>query len=273
MLAFSSFQPLALTLRVPVVARATSRAFTTAVATGPDSYSDDNCFLFETEDGRKYVCTENPGELAWFMGVDESSLVSGPKPDDMKYVGAQTVQQLRLNLLLTYAPAPRCHSLIECSEDWTHNGTPEWVCVEKESASATDAPPKFNPLHTLLGRASAVATEPSAAESDGSLAEDEDEEDACYLVETGEGTKYICTDEPAELAWFLGLDETALKRGAKPDDLNLVECAEEWSHTGTPEWVCRTQEEAGVVRPAPKFKPLRSLAKAVTRISGGAKGE
>ena len=61
------------------------------------------------------------------------------------------------------------------------------------------------------------------------------------------------------------------EKGAKPDDLELVECAEDWSHNGTPEWVCRAQEEAGVVRPAPKFKPLRSLAQAVSRISGGTK--
>tara|TARA_B110001452_G_scaffold237271_1_gene217025 strand:+ start:1619 stop:2161 length:543 start_codon:yes stop_codon:yes gene_type:complete len=165
------------------------------------------------------------------------------------------------------ACTPCRHSLVECAEDWTHNGTPEWVCVE-ESTSAADAPKKFKPLQTLLkgGRASAAA-----AASDESAGEDVDDEDACYLLDTDEGTKYVCTDEPAELAWFLGLEETALKKGAKPDDLELVECAEDWSHNGTPEWVCRAQEEAGVVRPAPKFKPLRSLAQAVSRISGGTK--
>ena len=79
----AALQPLGLTLHtrpsalVPAVARA-SRSLATAMVDA------DNCYLFETDVGRKYVCTENPTELAWLMGVDEKSLVSGPKPDDMK---------------------------------------------------------------------------------------------------------------------------------------------------------------------------------------------
>ena len=84
----AALQPLALTLHtrpsalVPAVARAT-RSLATAMVAGPADDAE-NCYLFETDEGRKYVCTENPTELAWLMGVDEKSLVSGPKPDDMK---------------------------------------------------------------------------------------------------------------------------------------------------------------------------------------------
>ena len=35
---------------------------------------EESCFLFDTDDGRKYVCTESPAELAWFMGLDEKAL-------------------------------------------------------------------------------------------------------------------------------------------------------------------------------------------------------
>ena len=42
----------------------------------------------------------------------------------------------------------------------------------------------------------------------------------------------------APQAWMLGLDEKDLVSGPKPDDLELVECHEDWSHTGTPQWAC-----------------------------------
>ena len=48
----------------------------------------------------------------------------------------------------------------------------------------------------------------------------------------------MCTGNPEELAWFMGLKESELVSGPKPKDLDLVECAEEWSHNGTPQWVC-----------------------------------
>ena len=70
------------------------------------------------------------------------------------------------------------------------------------------------------------------------------ENDTCYLFETYDGVKYVCTSEPEELAFMLGLDEKDLIKGVKPDDLTLVECAEDWSHTGTPQWVCK-----GALRP------------------------
>ena len=35
---------------------------------------------------------------------------------------------------------------------------------------------------------------------------------------------------------MLGIDEKELTSGPKPDDLELVECHEDWSHTGTPQW-------------------------------------
>merc|ERR1719305_1575647 len=68
----------------------------------PSELGDDECFLFDTDDGRKYVCTSNPEELAWHMGLDVKDLIQGIKPDDL--------------------------DLIECSEEWSHNGTPQWVC-------------------------------------------------------------------------------------------------------------------------------------------------
>ena len=40
----------------------------------------------------------------------------------------------------------------------------------------------------------------------------------------------------APQAWMLGIDEKELTSGPKPDDLELVECHEDWSHTGTPQW-------------------------------------
>ena len=51
--------------------------------------------------------------------------------------------------------------------------------------------------------------------------------------------KYVCTSNPEELAWFMGIEQKDLVRGVKPDDLELVECSEEWSHNGTPQWVCK----------------------------------
>ena len=69
-------------------------------------------------------------------------------------------------------------------------------------------------------------------------------DDECYLFDTeDEGRKYVCTSDPEELAWHLGLEMKDLKTGAKPDDLNLIECSEEWSHTGTPQWVCKEGKE------------------------------
>ena len=67
------------------------------------------------------------------------------------------------------------------------------------------------------------------------------DEDSCYLFDTEEGRKYVCTSNPEELAWHMGIDMKDMMTGAKPEDLNLVECAEEWSHTGTPQWVCREE--------------------------------
>ena len=49
----------------------------------------------------------------------------------------------------------------------------------------------------------------------------------------------MCTSNPEELAWFMGIEQKDLVRGVKPDDLELVECSEEWSHNGTPQWVCK----------------------------------
>ena len=37
---------------------------------------------------------------------------------------------------------------------------------------------------------------------------------------------------------MLGIDQATLTSGPKPDDLELVECHEDWSHTGTPQWAC-----------------------------------
>ena len=39
-------------------------------------------------------------------------------------------------------------------------------------------------------------------------------------------TRYVCTDNPSELAWFMGVDESSLVRGAKPADEDLLECSE-----------------------------------------------
>ena len=69
------------------------------------------------------------------------------------------------------------------------------------------------------------------------------DEDTCYLFDTEEGRKYVCTENPEELAWHMGLDMSDLKQGPKPDDLELIECAEEWSHTGTPQWACKEAPE------------------------------
>jgi hypothetical protein len=80
------------------------------------------------------------------------------------------------------------------------------------------------------------------------------EEDTCYLIDTYEGMKYVSSTKPDELAWYLGLEENQLVKGAKPEDLNLIECAEDWSHRGTPQWVCkaeRNDEGLPTVQPPP----------------------
>lgn len=38
--------------------------------------------------------------------------------------------------------------------------------------------------------------------------------------------RYVCTENPKELAWFMGIDETAMKKGNKPKDEELLECFE-----------------------------------------------
>merc|ERR1711892_161820 len=86
---------------------------------------------------------------------------------------------------------------------------------------------------------------------------------SCYLIDTDEGRKYVCTDNPQELAWMLGIDEKELTSGPKPDDLELVECHEDWSHTGTPQWACSEdgprEDEASEASATRKFQPLRML--------------
>jgi len=37
---------------------------------------------------------------------------------------------------------------------------------------------------------------------------------------------------------MMGLNEKDLIEGVKPSDLDFVECSEDWSHRGTPQWVC-----------------------------------
>lgn len=69
------------------------------------------------------------------------------------------------------------------------------------------------------------------------------DDDQCYLFDTREGHRYVCTEDPAQLAWYMGLEMEELKAGPKPDDLELIECSEEWSHTGTPQWVCKEGKE------------------------------
>lgn len=76
-----------------------------------ETLGPDECYLFDTPEGRKYVCTTNPEELAWHMGLDMRDLVSGHKPEDL--------------------------DLVECSEEWSYNGTPQWVCKE-DAPSASD---------------------------------------------------------------------------------------------------------------------------------------
>merc|ERR1711892_561497 len=75
---------------------------------------------------------------------------------------------------------------------------------------------------------------------------------SCYLIDTDEGRKYVCTDNPQELAWMLGID-----------DQELVECHEDWSHTGTPQWACSEdgprEDEASEASATRKFQPLRML--------------
>ena len=176
--------PLAATLVVPAARvqqiRTGVRSGAIAMQVGMGPSEDDSCYLIDTAEGTKYVCTSEPEELAWMMGLDLKYLKTGPKPDDL--------------------------DLIECAEEWSHTGTPQWAC--------TAEPP---------------------------VARGGPEDDACYLVDTDEGTKYVCTSDPTELAWMLGVDAKDLKTGPKPDDLDLIECAEEWSHTGTPQWVCKAE--------------------------------
>ena len=66
--------------------------------------------------------------------------------------------------------------------------------------------------------------------------------------------KYVCTEDPAELAWMLGIDVATLTSGPKSDDLELVECHEDWSHTGTPQWACSEDgpREDETTSPAPQ---------------------
>jgi len=71
----------------------------------------------------------------------------------------------------------------------------------------------------------------------------DDEQDECYLFDTDEGRKYVCTSNAEELAWHMGLDLKDLVSGPKPDDMELIECAEEWSHNGTPQWACKEAEK------------------------------
>ena len=74
----------------------------------------------------------------------------------------------------------------------------------------------------------------------------------------------MCTENPAELAWFMGIDEKSLRAGPKPDDMDLVECHEDWSHNGTPAWVCK-EDDANAKEPRPqgKFNPLQRLTAGV----------
>lgn len=53
----------------------------------------------------------------------------------------------------------------------------------------------------------------------------------------------MCTSNPDELAWFMGLEVKDLQTGVKPDDLELIECSEEWSHNGVPQWACKEEKE------------------------------
>ena len=127
-------------------------------------------------------------------------------------------------------------------------------------------PPALPLLH------STAATRPAVrmmAEEKNSYA-GPDPEDACYLFEA-EGVcvlrlacgtcfvqqlisilyvrrrrlKYVCTSEPGELAFMMGVEEKDLVEGVKPDDLDLIECAEEWSHVGTPQWTCTAKVPSG----------------------------
>jgi len=41
----------------------------------------------------------------------------------------------------------------------------------------------------------------------------------------------------------MGLEMKDLVTGVKPDDLSLIECSEDWSHTGTPQWACKEATE------------------------------
>ena len=105
------------------------------------------------------------------------------------------------------------------------------------------------------------------------------DEGQCFLIDTDEGyvpnpslslsihhqrmhsalsrpgrRKYVCTEDPAELAWMLGIDVATLTSGPKSDDLELVECHEDWSHTGTPQWACSEDgpREDETTSPAPQ---------------------
>ena len=103
----------------------------------------------------------------------------------------------------------------------------------------------FAPMHTsLLPVSRAPPSIRMAVEPVNSYAGPQ-EEDACYLFESEEGLKYVCTSKPEELAFMMGVAEKDLVTGVKPDDLNIVECSEDWSHTGTPQWTCTAELPKG----------------------------
>ena len=68
---------------------------------------------------------------------------------------------------------------------------------------------------------------------------------ACYLFQSEGGLKYVCTSKPEELAFMMGVNTEDLVTGVKPDDLDIIECAEDWSHNGTPQWVCKAELPKG----------------------------
>lgn len=71
----------------------------------PRGEDDVECFLVDgvEEDGKDfYVCTSQPEETAWFMGVPVSDLRSDYTPDA---------------------------SLLQCEAGTSFNGEPEWLCT------------------------------------------------------------------------------------------------------------------------------------------------
>lgn len=64
---------------------------------------------------------------------------------------------------------------------------------------------------------------------------------ACYIVDgvQVDGQPYIvCTSEPDETAWFLGIEKDALTPVGEPDSAQL-ECQMGWSFNGSEEWQCK----------------------------------